>query len=162
MDSVSFKTKIKMSVARSAPNVSDYRLEPVSDEQLGLFVSDNSKGFSKLAMGKLTLLAEMEIQEGHLNGWNTLHGGMVASIIDLATSIAYVAAGHRHSGMSSDLSVSYIKAAPQGTTVLIVAEVDKLGQNLLFSRAALYVKETGDLIATGRHTKFAGGALGKL
>ncbi|KAI9225161.1 HotDog domain-containing protein [Blastocladiella britannica] len=160
-----------MSVARKMPSLSDFDLVPLQNASTALDLS-HIVGFNKLTMEgiryigfdkkALTLIAEFDVEEMHLNGWKTLHGGMIAAIVDLVTAAALIAAGHPHSGMSADLSVSYVKAAPLGSTVVIVAEADKVGQNLLFARAALYMKSTGDLVATGRHTKFVGGSFAKL
>ncbi|ORZ29335.1 HotDog domain-containing protein [Catenaria anguillulae PL171] len=106
-----------------------------------------------------TLVAQLVVGDKHLNTWGTLHGGMIATLVDVITSIAICEAGHPTTGMSVELSASYVKAAPNGSTIVVVAEVERIGGNLAFSRCQLFtsVNDGGFLVASGRHTKFIGG-----
>lgn len=50
----------------------------------------------------------------------------------------------------------YLKAAPVGQRLLIEAKTNKVGRTLAFLDVVIKNKESGDLIATGSHTKFVG------
>ncbi|KAI9182959.1 hypothetical protein H9P43_003875 [Blastocladiella emersonii ATCC 22665] len=154
-------------LAIPTPKVADYTLEPLQHaDALAAFVGQN--GFNHHALkdlkylgfdaSKATLVAELVVKPEHTNSWHTLHGGVAATLVDVVTSIAVSEAGHPTSGMSAELSVSYVNPAQVGQTVHIFAEVERVGANLAFTRAQLVVASTGALVASGRHTKFVGGA----
>lgn len=48
----------------------------------------------------------------------------------------------------------YIKAAHQGDTLVAQAQTSHIGKNLAFLTVDITNKETGALVAQGRHTKF--------
>jgi hypothetical protein len=49
-----------------------------------------------------------------------LHGGVIASIIDVVSSFAIVSAGCYATGVSADLNVSYLSSAYLGDIITIV------------------------------------------
>ena len=57
-----------------------------------------------------------------LNRYGTLHGGLIATIVDTVSSAALVTQSER-SGMSLNLSVEYHSALAAGDTCLITAQV---------------------------------------
>lgn len=98
---------------------------------------------------------KMKVEEGHLNGVGTLHGGMTATLIDNLTTLAILTKPPHQSGVSVDMSISYLRPARIGDEIVINTEVTKLGQSLAFTSAEL-VHQDGKIIAKGSHTKYVG------
>lgn len=93
--------------------------------------------------------------EKHCNMYGTVHGGTLASICDIAMGTSCITLGKRV--VTIDMSVSYIKSAPKGSTLSAIGKVinhgktimhtvgeifDEQGQLLVSSQASYYV--TGD------------------
>ncbi|KAJ2963061.1 hypothetical protein NQZ79_g1888 [Umbelopsis isabellina] len=86
------------------------------------------------------LVFEFEVAENHTNGIGNLHGGCVATLIDLCSSLAilniqlhFVSSEHvpwRTPGISTELAVSYIAGAPEGTKLRIENELLRSGKTL--------------------------------
>jgi len=85
-----------------------------------------------------------------------LHGGATSTLIDYFTTYAIMSLDDgRHPGVSVELNVSFLSAAPKGTRIFIESEVQKSGKSLAFSTCTIKKKtESGRLVAMGRHTKF--------
>jgi len=98
---------------------------------------------------------KMKVDESHLNGVGTLHGGMTAFLVDYLTTITVVTKPPHLPGVSIDMSISYLRAAPVGDEISIYAEVVKMGRTLAFTSAELLNKD-GKLLAKASHTKFIG------
>eukprot|EP00794_Sanderia_malayensis_P004822 gene4822-5454_t len=119
-----------------------------------------SKGFDKIydkldvlnaAEGKCSLA--WKVDENLLNQKGTMHGGVIASVIDNATTIALQTSKRNVRGVSLELSVSYIGAAKPGDTLQIDAFCRKIGSTIAFTEATV-TNQDGKLLATGKHTKF--------
>ncbi|CAF1025729.1 unnamed protein product [Didymodactylos carnosus] len=127
-----------------------------------LNVQIKSQKFSRIFDGIRVIAAEkpgrvqceIDIEEKHLNRGNTMHGGMVTSLVDTVSTLALESTKNHPIGVSVDLSVSFLKAAKPGETIIIDAETIKLGKTLAFLNVELRNKKTNELIATGKHTKF--------
>ncbi|KAJ3360483.1 Acyl-coenzyme A thioesterase 13 [Allomyces javanicus] len=118
--------------------------------------------FDKLAFTRFDkenrmLVAELEVEPRHANAFQNAHGGVLAALIDIVSSFAIVESGHPTSGVSSDLSTSYLKSAPVGSVLEVRSYCERVGKNLAFTRTDVFDKATGELLASGRHTKFCGG-----
>jgi acyl-coenzyme A thioesterase 13 len=70
---------------------------------------------TKFAKGEVDM--EFTVQKNHLNAYGTLHGGMVASIIDWAGSIAIYSVDGGSTGVSTNITVSYNRSAQLGAVV---------------------------------------------
>ncbi|CAG8729749.1 6613_t:CDS:2, partial [Acaulospora morrowiae] len=64
------------------------------------------------------------------------------------------AKGMNSTGLSTDISISYIDAAKAGDVLLLKSECLKIGKTLAFTTIDLYNKKDSKLISQGRHTKF--------
>ncbi|KAI7899490.1 HotDog domain-containing protein [Cokeromyces recurvatus] len=100
--------------------------------------------------GKLS--AEFQVENKHLNRLGTVHGGLLATAVDVAGSLAIATKGLYATGISTDINISYIQSAKRGETITIEARVDKLGKTLAFTTVEMYCE--GRLVALGRHNKF--------
>uniref|UniRef100_A0A7S4NE57 Thioesterase domain-containing protein n=1 Tax=Odontella aurita TaxID=265563 RepID=A0A7S4NE57_9STRA len=100
------------------------------------------------------LAVEIDVLESVTNSAGNLHGGAAATIADVVTTAALLAADPRPS-VSSDLHCTFVSSAPVGSVIVAEASVDHVGRSLLFSSCRIY---TGDgegrsLVATALHTK---------
>ncbi|CAG8610068.1 22028_t:CDS:2 [Dentiscutata erythropus] len=95
---------------------------------------------------------EIPIQEYHLNASKSLHGGMIASLVDFCGVIASTSKGVRLTTLSTDLNVSYVASARYGDTILVNAECVKLDKTFAFTAVKVHNKADGRLIAQGRLT----------
>ncbi|XP_076463014.1 acyl-coenzyme A thioesterase 13-like [Babylonia areolata] len=97
---------------------------------------------------------EIPVTAELLNGAGAVHGGAIATIVDGVSTWAAVSAGKNIPGVSIELSVSYIKAALPGETLLVEAQTSHMGGRLAFLTVDIKNKDTGALIAQGKHTKY--------
>jgi acyl-coenzyme A thioesterase 13 len=89
----------------------------------------------------------------NLNG--ALHGGAVATLVDVVGTLAIMTADRDHRpGVSTDLNVSWLSPAPGGSTVLVEATVLKSGRTLAFVQVDIRRENDGVMVAQGRMTKF--------
>jgi len=125
-------------------------------------------GFSSKTMSHLQLHAavpgevkfRMMVSPSDCNIYGTMHGGLGASLVDLCSSVAILSKCKRW-GISTDMQISYLKAAPLGKEIEIVGICDRAGKTLAFSSCLVY-NENGDLLLKGQHTKFMGTPLVEL
>ncbi|XP_076064897.1 acyl-coenzyme A thioesterase 13-like [Oratosquilla oratoria] len=99
-------------------------------------------------------VAELKIEKEHQNRGGTLHGGLVATLVDTITSIALMTSEKQVLGTSVDLSVSFMKAVKDGEEIVMNAETVKAGKTLAFLKLDIRNKVTGDMVATGTHTVY--------
>ena len=95
----------------------------------------------EVSIGKA--VARMEIKEEHLNGINTVHGGAIFTLADFAFAVA--ANSHGRVTVAINVSISFMKAATNGTLTAIANEIS------LNPKIATYTvnicDEDGNLIA---------------
>ncbi|KAI8806260.1 HotDog domain-containing protein [Cladochytrium replicatum] len=97
------------------------------------------------------------VGEQHMNGYGTLHGGVIASLIDLVGSTAVIAKSDTFYGTSVDVSVTYVSSTREGSTVRLVGVCHKAGKSLAFMTVTASVGTT--LIAKGSVTQFNQGSI---
>ena len=88
--------------------------------------------------------AKMEIKDCHLNGVNTVHGGAIFTLADLA----FAAASNSHGtvAVAINASIWYVKAAIEGT---LFAEAREVSMNPKLATYTIeVVDQTGELIAS--------------
>uniref|UniRef100_A0A3Q3MH75 Acyl-coenzyme A thioesterase 13 n=1 Tax=Mastacembelus armatus TaxID=205130 RepID=A0A3Q3MH75_9TELE len=102
------------------------------------------------------VVCEMRVEEEHTNRGGTLHGGLTATLVDIVSTMAIMNSERGAPGVSVDMNITYTNAAKIGEDVLITAQVLKRGRTLAFATVDLTNKDTGKLIAQGRHTKHLG------
>ena len=95
----------------------------------------------EVSIGKA--VARMEVKEEHLNGINTVHGGAIFTLADFAFAVA--ANSHGRVTVAINVSISFMKAATNGTLTAIANEIS------LNPKIATYTvnicDEDGNLIA---------------
>lgn len=100
-----------------------------------------------------TVECELLINEDIQNTYGTLHGGAIATIVDVVGTMAILTKDPLRAGVSIDLNVTYIAAAKANENIKIIGKVLKTGKRLAFSEVSFYRSKDNTLLATGRHTK---------
>ncbi|EKV15966.1 PaaI_thioesterase family protein, putative [Penicillium digitatum PHI26] len=91
---------------------------------------------------------ELDIQKEHTNRLNILHGGTIASMVDLGGSLAVASRGLFATGVSTDLNVTYLNSGGKvGDRILAV-----FGKTLAFTNIK-FTNLDGHVVARGSHTK---------
>ncbi|SCZ89161.1 BZ3500_MvSof-1268-A1-R1_Chr1-1g00998 [Microbotryum saponariae] len=89
----------------------------------------------------------------------SLHGGLTSSLVDSMGSLALSSRGLWMTGVSTDINVTFVRAAPLGETVRLQAHVIGQGKTLAYTRIEMFSTKTGKLLAYGSHTKYIALAL---
>ncbi|KAL3460531.1 HotDog domain-containing protein [Aspergillus heterothallicus] len=101
-----------------------------------------------------TVNFELDIQKEHTNRLNILHGGTIASMVDLGGSLAVASRGLYATGVSTDLNVTYLSSGGKvGDKVLAEVTCDKFGKTLAYT-SIRFMNGNGDVFARGSHTKY--------
>ncbi|RPA97833.1 Thioesterase/thiol ester dehydrase-isomerase [Choiromyces venosus 120613-1] len=97
---------------------------------------------------------ELLIEKMHTNRLGTLHGGTIASMVDLGGSLAVASKGLFSTGVSTDLNVTYLTSGGKvGHVVRGEATCDKFGKTLAYTTVLFHNKDN-QLVARGSHTKY--------
>ncbi|KAL8297369.1 hypothetical protein RB597_006460 [Gaeumannomyces tritici] len=97
---------------------------------------------------------ELDISEDHINRMKAIHGGTLASMVDLGGSLAVASMGLYSTGVSTDLNVTYLSSGGVvGDRLTGTATCDKIGRTLAYT-TVVFQNAKGELAARGSHTKF--------
>ncbi|XP_058781298.1 uncharacterized protein LOC131655430 [Vicia villosa] len=97
----------------------------------------------------------MKIPPRLLNSAKYLHGGAIATLVDVVGAAAVPAAGFPwDSGVSLEINVSCLDAAYVHEEIEIDARVLRVGKTIAVISVDLRKKKTGQIFAQGRHTKY--------
>ncbi|KUL88065.1 hypothetical protein ZTR_04112 [Talaromyces verruculosus] len=97
---------------------------------------------------------ELDVQKEHTNRLNILHGGTIASMVDLGGSLAVASRGLFSTGVSTDLNVTYLSSGGKvGDTIKAEVSCDKFGKTLAFT-SIKFMNEKDEVFARGSHTKY--------
>ncbi|KKA26143.1 hypothetical protein TD95_003645 [Thielaviopsis punctulata] len=102
---------------------------------------------------------ELHIQKQHTNRLSIIHGGTIASIVDLGGSLAVASTGRFATGVSTDINVSYLSGGGKiGDILKGHASCDKIGKTLAYTSVQFWNSQ-GQLAARGSHTKYVANTL---
>lgn len=101
-------------------------------------------------VGKGTAIAEMVIEERHLNGAGVVQGGALFTLADLCFAAA--ANSYGDLAVSLDASINYIKGISSGTLTAIATEVYRRRTVALYKIEI--VNENNELIAVFQSTAY--------
>lgn len=111
-------------------------------------------GFRIAAWGGGAARVECDVNEATANAGGTLHGGVIATLVDEAGTVAIMTVDREaRPGVTTDLNVSYFAAGRSGTTAVAEARVLRAGGTLAFVAVDVRAPD-GTLLAQGRMTKF--------
>jgi acyl-coenzyme A thioesterase 13 len=96
---------------------------------------------------------EMLVERRHTNFHGVLHGGTSMAIVDTIGTMALWTIDKEADQVSTDISTSFCGTAEQGDMLTIKAAVKKKGRRMLFIDVDIFNKDSGRLVATGKHTK---------
>ena len=77
---------------------------------------------------------EVTVDERHLNPAGTVHGGMLATLVDTTMGAAVASAGDGDLPATSTLALTYLRPGKPGR-LLVTARVGKRGENLTVCEA---------------------------
>ncbi|KAH9179112.1 Thioesterase/thiol ester dehydrase-isomerase [Lactarius sanguifluus] len=104
--------------------------------------------------------ASLRIEPYNVNRVGTVHGGLIMSLTDTLGSLAVASHGQYMTGVSTDISTSFVKPAGKpGDELRIVATLTAMGKSLAYTRVD-FTSPTGQLVAYGTHTKYVGRSIG--
>ncbi|CZT07832.1 related to PaaI_thioesterase family protein [Rhynchosporium agropyri] len=96
---------------------------------------------------------ELDIKKEHTNRLSIIHGGTIASMVDLGGSLAVASRGLYATGVSTDLNVTYLNSGGQvGDILKAVVKCDKFGKTLAYTSIE-FTNAKGQIAARGSHTK---------
>ncbi|KAI0477139.1 Thioesterase/thiol ester dehydrase-isomerase [Xylariaceae sp. FL0804] len=102
---------------------------------------------------------ELDITKDHTNRLKILHGGTIASMVDLGGSLAVASTGLHATGVSTDLSVTYLKSGGKmGDKIKATAVCDDIGKTMAYT-SITFRNDQGELTARGSHTKYVKAAV---
>ncbi|XP_073993889.1 acyl-coenzyme A thioesterase 13-like [Rhodnius prolixus] len=108
-----------------------------------------------ISAGQGQCTAEMTVSEEHCNISGTLHGGLTCTLVDVLSGVALVTdKNYPSKGVSVDLHVTFLSAAPVGEQIVIESRTNKVGRTLAFLEVNIKNKKTDKIVAKGSHTKF--------
>ncbi|KAK0775575.1 hypothetical protein LTR91_014729 [Friedmanniomyces endolithicus] len=88
------------------------------------------------------------------NRLQILHGGTLACMTDLGGSLAVASRGLFATGVSTDLSVTYLSSGGKvGDLIRAEATCDKFGKTLAYT-SIKFMNARDELVARGSHTKY--------
>lgn len=106
----------------------------------------------ELAEGKV--IYHTKIIDRHCNLYGFVHGGTLASISDIAMGISCVTLGKRV--VTIDMSISYIKNSPVGSTLTAIGEVISNGKTIMRASCKIY-NEQQQLLVRSQASYFVTG-----
>ncbi|KAI5843610.1 HotDog domain-containing protein [Tricharina praecox] len=121
-----------------------------------------SSGLEPRLLHNLTITAatpgrvklSLPIEKHHTNRLSILHGGTIASMVDLGGSLAVASRGLYSTGVSTDLNVTYLSSGGViGDVISAEVQCDKFGKTLAYT-SIVFKNEKGDTFARGSHTKY--------
>ncbi|KAL2149271.1 hypothetical protein VTH82DRAFT_8619 [Thermothelomyces myriococcoides] len=102
---------------------------------------------------------ELNIAKEHTNRLKIIHGGTIASLVDLGGSLAVASKGYYATGVSTDLNVTYLSGGGKVDDKLRGKAVcDRIGKTLAYTTVTFWDKNQ-NLVARGSHTKFVAQAV---
>ncbi|KAB2577167.1 Phenylacetic acid degradation-related protein [Lasiodiplodia theobromae] len=97
---------------------------------------------------------ELDIERHHTNRLKILHGGTIASMVDLGGSLAVASRGLFATGVSTDLNVTYLNSGgTEGNTIRAEVTCDKFGKTLAYTNIKFF-NDKNEVVARGSHTKY--------
>ncbi|NLP45301.1 MAG: PaaI family thioesterase [Peptococcaceae bacterium] len=106
----------------------------------------------EIAEGKI--IYRIKVLDKHLNMYGSVHGGIFSSITDTAMGFSCITLKKRV--VTTDMSISYIKNVPQGSTITAIGKVISNGRTIMRAvgeifdeQQQLLIKSQGSYYVTG-------------
>ena len=100
------------------------------------------------------MIFRLKVQNSFCNLFGTMHGGAIASLVDVSTTLLVSAFDKtsRHN-VSVELNTQYLNPINNNSSILIHCKVPKSGKSLAYSYADIYDEETLKIAAKASHIK---------
>ncbi|KAI9353923.1 HotDog domain-containing protein [Pilaira anomala] len=147
--------KTTQEVAERYPKILE-TVDYFNREESFAFWEGNVSGLSIVEAAPDVLTWEFKVEEKHCNQLGNLHGGCVATLIDICSSFAIIVstgAPWKLVGISTDLSITYLRGVAEGDTIRIVCDVQRVGRTLANMFTKIYDSQNR-ICYSGSHTKF--------
>ncbi|GMM52294.1 hypothetical protein DASB73_032570 [Starmerella bacillaris] len=100
------------------------------------------------------VVLRLPIQFIHSNRLQSVHGGLLSSLVDIGGSLSISTKGLFKTGVSVEIQTSFMNpGGVVGETLEIRGTLNKLGGTLAFTSVEIWNVENGVLAARGSHTK---------
>ncbi|KAK4945369.1 hypothetical protein LTR66_006042 [Elasticomyces elasticus] len=103
------------------------------------------------------LVAKLKVDSSYCNPLNSLHGGAQALIYDMLTTTTLAPISRpgfwSYGGVSRTLTVTYLRPAAEGETIVVECEVVHAGKRLAALKGVMKRERDGALISTCEHDK---------
>lgn len=96
-----------------------------------------------------TLCLRFQPQAWQLNPNGTLHGGMIATAIDITFGVLSRFYAKSSKLVTIDLNISYMRPIPRDADYLVTASIRKNGRRVKFLHADVRLADSGKLAAEG-------------
>ncbi|KAG0494374.1 hypothetical protein HPP92_005368 [Vanilla planifolia] len=101
------------------------------------------------------VVCSMTVTPRLLNSSNgLLHSGVMATLMDVVGSAVFLSAGCPTSGVSLEISISFLDAACVDEEIEFDAKLLKAGKAVGACSVEIREKKTGKIVAQGRHSKY--------
>jgi acyl-coenzyme A thioesterase 13 len=95
-----------------------------------------------------------KVHQGTLNYWGAMHGGSIATLIDISSTIAITASDRTNrKNISIELGTSYLNPIYSNKIIYINCKVPKIGKTIAYSTIEVLDSDNLTVLATGTHTK---------
>jgi acyl-coenzyme A thioesterase 13 len=121
------------------------------------FLLGSTQDLTFISATKGSFKAHLKVRAEHVNSRKTLHGSVIATIVDWAGGLAIATHGLEKTGVSVDIHVTYLSTVQVDETIEIEGIANKVGRTIGFTSVKLTKLVHGDLgpvVATGSHTKY--------
>ncbi len=100
----------------------------------------------------------LTVSDALANNFGTLHGGCIATIIDVVGTLALLGVDPSRAGVSVEMNQTFCSAASIGDRVSVTGTVLRYGRTLGFTEVTIAMIDAdgklGKTVAVGRHTKY--------
>ncbi len=103
-------------------------------------------GGKLLDAGKGSISVEYVVRDDMLNPAKTLHGGVIASMLDDLVGITMFTTGETNFFTTIDLNVNYFQAVMEGERLIATSNIVKQGSKIINMECTLQ-KPSGELVA---------------
>ena len=105
---------------------------------------ENFIGLEVVEIAEGKIIYRIKILDKHLNMYGFVHGGVLSAIIDTAMGFACISMEKRV--VTVDISISYIKNVPQGSTITAIGQVISNGRTIMRAVGEIYDEQQHLLI----------------
>lgn len=110
-----------------------------------------AKGHQLIKNKDSEVMFKIENKEIFRNYFNSIHGGLIASLNDSLTSLLPYCKGF-NAHVTLELSTTYLNPIPYDKDFFVLCRVRKIGRKIIFLESEFYDNNLR-LCSTGKHTK---------